>query len=825
MKITPLSLLVSSYAKKYVGGNIKSIEYDESNTLGKGGFGEVFLVTSINGKKSSDYAIKIFNDSADKDRKGFSTIQELQKLISDKHDTLSSQNTSLFVKYPALRGLPLASFTTKQNNVDICGYLMLNLTEIGFKELSKVASNKSERRAFEKMSVGLKMKMCVELIHAFKLLYDVYYLHADLKQDAFFVSSMNGSIIIIDYDGGVVLSDPNDKPTTLGTIQPWLAPEIKTHYNNRNKILVTYYSELWSIAYCIHFIFFLHDPYFFLSEVTQNSFVEYNARFKWPEIDNTYNYLHKKNYPQRYNNYSKYYNKTLPLTIQRKLSQTFSANIINVNRRTTYDQWLIVLSANTKKPEIQEFNISSSIITDLNGIIVTWKVINAVEVTIDGRPVASTGKYSFFTKQDCDLVIQAKGIAGKPVRKIKKVVVDKSTPQILNFSSNAPVGGIRSNAPLKLQWNVRGAAEISINNHIGDVTFLTSVTVKPNVKQLEYELTATSPFGVIAKSTLAIEVNQAPPSINRFELSPNLVIKSINTPGTLVWDVTGAKSVELSDHGIIPPKGSLEVLPRRPKTYTLTAKALNGKTTSKEVIVEVLQIPPVIKKFTLDRYSINSSTPVLISWEVEEAHQVILHPIGEVTGTAEMYYEVSDDMVFELEAIGYFGGVAKSKRRIIVSKRPPVIRDFRLSKVFINEPASINLTWNVDGAKKIEIDNGVGVVPKTGNHQLNVSKDTTVSIFAMSPFGIQTKRKMRITTNKANPIINVTYSPAVRRQQAPVTLKWSTLFTKHLTLDGFGELPLKGEITLNNLVSQNLLFTAEGHFGQVTIRNVNPLIF
>lgn len=819
MKLLITSSLVSTYADSILNG-ISSVEV-ESKAIGSGGFGDVYIVSHIDGKSNSDLVLKIFKASQAPIHPGFQTIQKLQDRLSFKHDEIKKGGSGLLSLYPALRGLPLLSFEGLHGREKIFGYIMTNLKSIGFIELSDISSDKILKKSFLSMSIDKKVKMCLELVSSFKVLYDVFFLHADLKEDAFFVDPSSGSLIIIDYDGGVVLSNLGDKPVTVGTVQPWSAPEIKAKFIDRDKIQVSYFSELWSIAYCIHFIFFTWDPYFFFSEESENSFNEYNARFKWPEVDIGFSKV--ANYPAQYNRYLDYFKKNIPIPIQNKLSQTFSANNININRRTGYDEWLSVLSIGIKKPSIPIFKVSSKVISDENGIIVSWDATDAIEVTLDGKIVQFSGSEQCFSRKDHKLVLTAKGLDGTSISKEIQLTINKTPPQIVSFTSNTPAEGITSTNDITLSWKVIGASEIEIDNSIGEVSFLKQITVTPDFNQLSYTLTATSPFGFSSTKSLVLKINSSPPTIEKFDLSPNAIIKSINKPGILAWNVTNAQTVQLTDHGSVPHSGNQSILPRNSKIYTLTAIAVNGKAVKKDVRVEVLKIPPVIKKFKIDKYMINSLTPLHIEWEIEEAYQTILHPVGDVTGMSDIYYEVKEDTKFTLEAIGYFGGVTKSNRQVYTSKSAPLIKKFSASNILIDKPTPIELQWEVADSDKVAIDNGIGLVASSGNYQLLVEKDTAINLTASSPFGVQSKRKIRIKANKSNPIINVSYTPAIRKTGDPISISWKTYHTKKLTLDDYGDLPLVGTLTLNNIVEEGLLFTAEGHFGQSALRYIELL--
>src|SRR5262249_17789412 len=132
-----------------------------------------------------------------------------------------------------------------------------------------------------------------------------------------------------------------------------------------------------------------------------------------------------------------------------------------------------------------------------------------------------------------------------------------------------------------LSWSVTGANNLSINQGVGDVSGMSSVSVSP-AKTTTYLLTATNAAGAGSSSASVIALTTVTvvpaPVITNFPASPGTV--SSGQSSTLSWSVSGATGVSI-DHGIGAVAGtSVNVSPTATTTYTLTAANTSGSFTA-----------------------------------------------------------------------------------------------------------------------------------------------------------------------------------------------------------------------------------------------------
>jgi hypothetical protein len=84
-------------------------------------------------------------------------------------------------------------------------------------------------------------------------------------------------------------------------------------------------------------------------------------------------------------------------------------------------------------------------------------------------------------------------------------------------------------------------------------------------------------------------------------------------------------------------------------SYNQWKKALGG-----------LMQPPEIKKFTANTNIIIDGIPIILSWEIEKAYQLIIdNNIGNVSQLSEIQVRPNKNTTYKLTAIGHFGTAEK----------------------------------------------------------------------------------------------------------------------------------------------------------------------
>jgi hypothetical protein len=116
--------------------------------------------------------------------------------------------------------------------------------------------------------------------------------------------------------------------------------------------------------------------------------------------------------------------------------------------------------------------------------------------------------------------------------------------------------------------------------------------------------------------------------------------------------------------------------------------------------------PPTIKSFTSDRTAVINGVPILLKWEVENAHTITIdNQIGDVTGKTEIKVIPVKDVVYTIKAIGHFGEAQSDvdiklfPTPVLESLKVPMpdfVSRVNLNPIQISSP-QINVSINING--------------------------------------------------------------------------------------------------------------------------------
>lgn len=165
------------------------------------------------------------------------------------------------------------------------------------------------------------------------------------------------------------------------------------------------------------------------------------------------------------------------------------------------------------------------------------------------------------------------------------------------------------------------------------------------------------------------------PIVQTFEAAPALI--NVGDISSLRWDVSNAQSVNI-DNGIgeVAISGTAPVSPNATTIYTLTAKNTFGiATASTKIIVRNVQSSqpisptssaPKINLFLSDRLSILPGEYIVLRWDVLEATQVVLNPIGIVDTMGEIRVYPTKTTTYTLAATNAIGDSTASFTIIVL---------------------------------------------------------------------------------------------------------------------------------------------------------------
>jgi len=154
---------------------------------------------------------------------------------------------------------------------------------------------------------------------------------------------------------------------------------------------------------------------------------------------------------------------------------------------------------------------------------------------------------------------------------------------------------------------------------------------------------------------------------------------------------------------------------------------------------------PEILLFSTDKTILTDETPATINWTVSNATVIKLNnEIVEATGTKTFF--ATDLLEIELIASNEVGDADPKNLTIDIDRTPPMILNFSINEEVAIVGSPITLTWNVENAHSIEINNGIGFV--TGNNSKEVISTENSGVYKLTAknyFGITTEKETSIT--------------------------------------------------------------------------------
>jgi serine/threonine protein kinase len=548
----------------------------EDKTLGQGGFGVVYRAVQIDGRKFRSLAVKLFLDNApEAARRGLETIEELQRRLVAEHQRGARTGLSLLDEYPALAAAPLLSFHGRMEGRMVTGYVAADLSAVGLDEFASVLEDDAKIARFQALSLPAKMELAQQLVSTLEFLHSkIGFLHCDLKAEALFVGLQPPRCVLIDYDGGAVMRTPDDVPSTWGTRQDWLAPEILAQMQQApaaEAVEVSLASELWSGAIAVHHLLFGFHPMFFLSEISERSIHAYTQRFAWPEIDQRFAYF-RKGMENVQATYVRYLRTVFPAELLRHFSFTISQGYANPAQRTTFSQWKTALGA-ANRPAILRFQADRTVVRDAKPVRLTWEVTGAKRLELAGvGDVTGRPSIDVPIRQTREFELILTPQTGRPVTQKLRIQVDDRPPRIHAFYADRQM--VTDARPVELTWSVSGANHVEITPAVGDVTTASHWHVSPT-RDTTYILKAISGLGMESSASVTLHVSRQAPVIQHFRISP--LFARDGDEVELDWKVTGAEMVSLEPGiGAVATEGRRKVRLSPSKDFTLRAASRFG---------------------------------------------------------------------------------------------------------------------------------------------------------------------------------------------------------------------------------------------------------
>jgi len=365
-------------------------------------------------------------------------------------------------------------------------------------------------------------------------------------------------------------------------------------------------------------------------------------------------------------------------------------------------------------------------------------------------------------------------------------------PVVTSFDASAAT--IIEGQEATLQWDVTGASSVSISPGLGTVAASGSRKVSPEATTT-YTLVANSMTGSARKS-VTIAVTGILPTINSFTISPGSIYTG--QTATVSWNVKDSTAVSIEPGiGSVSPSGTKVISPSSTTKYVLTATNGNGNSTASATLNIMASDAPIITSFSASPATITSSELSTLAWDVIGAKSININQgIGGVASKGSAQVTPSETTTYKLIADSDYGSVTRSVTVTVnitsttgpaITKEPPAINTFSVSRNSIMLADNVTLNWAVTGARTVSLSPDIGTVPSSGWLMVIPTATTTYKLSAVNTFGTET-RETTVTVTKATdgtaPLIrSFTANPSSVPSGGTSSLSWDVKGATVLTIN------------------------------------------
>ncbi len=183
-------------------------------------------------------------------------------------------------------------------------------------------------------------------------------------------------------------------------------------------------------------------------------------------------------------------------------SRTASYVLIAENERGQHVEREVTVAVLASPPRILSFEVDRRTIVKGGTTNLRWRVSDAAEVNINGRPVQPAGSMKVSPGENMRYILTAANREGEQDTREVAIRVDVPDPEIVSFSGKSP---ITAGGSTLLTWRTANAARIEISG-VGSVSASGTRQVKPT-QTTTYTLVAKNEKGRRVSRNFTIKVN------------------------------------------------------------------------------------------------------------------------------------------------------------------------------------------------------------------------------------------------------------------------------------------------------------------------------
>jgi hypothetical protein len=574
--------------------------YFEPSPIGKGSFGKVYRVESIDDDVPEvPMLLKLIPITKD-DIAGTQSLKTISLLHEKMRRDEAKHQRPFLQGYPEMIGVPLVSFAGKDavKEQRFSCFLMYDLTELNYRDLGDQSNT---IRVADDANILDRMYLSYQLFRSLDWMHRNDFNNADLSIKSLFLNDKQLRLGLIDYDGGYHFKQQK-APLSLGKLGDWASYTfnmIRTVAGFRPElsILDRIHDEYFIAASAFFELLYGVPPFFFLNSKEETVKKEYLSNNKWPELDFNASYANKTSrtaYDHIFGNLRELEASGLS-EIVNGFKTVFGKSYYDGKYRFTPARWkrLIkkVLDEVKYDPLVKEFSSNrAEIMSATDTICIKWDIARADQIKLNGTFLNfAVSSQSFTPGDDTTYTLDALNDFGKTSLEVE-VLARKIDPEISYFSADNILRN--SLTPVILSWDTEHTDHIYLNGKQLDNQG--TYSVEPT-QETTYSLVAVGHFDQRVEKTLTVSV--VAPVIKRFDYEVNLEhgIKNVD----LRFDVTDCESLSISPRiGVVDPTGNLvSILIDERTEFTLTARGLFQDTVERVTAIpfpipSVLQLSP-----------------------------------------------------------------------------------------------------------------------------------------------------------------------------------------------------------------------------------------
>ena len=238
---------------------------------------------------------------------------------------------------------------------------------------------------------------------------------------------------------------------------------------------------------------------------------------------------------------------------------------------------------------------------------------------------------------------------------------------------------------------------------------------------------------------------------------------------------------------------------------------------------------PLIATFTANPTTINAGQSSTLTWQVSNADTVVITSLGSVALNGSQAVTPATTTTYTLTAThGSQTATAQATVTVNSGSGLPVIVSFAANPTTIDYGKSSTLSWVVQNATTVTIDNTIGTVGLTGSHAISPASTTTYTITASNANG-SVSAQTKLTVIGSVQILSFTATPSTVASGAVSVLVCQTSGAVDIKISGLDFVNTNNAVASVHVIqTSNYTCTATGADGQtasqtVTVNVVGPI--